>query len=47
VDPVCSINVDHDTAAGRMHLLRRHYWFCPMNCAPALADNPDAYAHNA
>ncbi len=41
VDPVCRMQVERDSAAGRLRHLDRDYWFCSLQCASIFTADPD------
>lgn len=44
VDPVCGMEVDEGTAAGRSEHEGRPYYFCSAGCKQKFDDSPEQYA---
>ena len=44
VDPVCRMKVTHNSAAGSLRFGEQEFWFCSLDCAAVLTQNPDRYA---
>jgi Cu+-exporting ATPase len=44
LDPVCRMQVPPDTAAGRLVIAGRTYYFCSLECVRAFASRPEQYA---
>ena len=43
-DPVCGMNVDPTTAAGRSTYAGKEYYFCSASCKRKFDANPEQYA---
>ena len=43
-DPVCGMQVDEHTAAGKSEYHGRTYYFCSPACKATFAKNPEKYA---
>jgi YHS domain-containing protein len=43
-DPVCGMQVDDQTAAGRSEYQGQTYYFCAAGCKRTFDENPDQYA---
>ncbi len=43
-DPVCTMEVDENSAEDKSDYEGKTYFFCSPSCKKAFDDNPDAYA---
>ena len=43
-DPVCSMQVDETTAAGKSEYKGKTYYFCNLGCKATFDKNPEKYA---
>ena len=46
-DPVCGMNVDEKTAAGKSEYAGKTYYFCSLGCKKAFDKEPGKYAGKA
>ena len=46
-DPVCGMEVDEKTAAGRSEYMGTTYYFCSPGCKKAVDENPRKYVKGA
>ena len=44
IDPVCKMQVDTHSAAGKLQFNGRTHWFCSIECVERFARQPAAYA---
>ena len=42
-DPVCGMDIEIDTAAGKTELKEQTYYFCNSNCKKKFDSNPEQY----
>lgn len=42
-DPVCNMEVDDQTAAGKSHYQGQDYYFCSQDCKQKFDQNPEQY----
>ncbi len=45
-DPVCGMDVDPKTAAGKSEYKGKTYYFCAVGCKKAFDNNPEKYLKN-
>ena len=45
-DPVCGMQVDSKTAAGKSEYQGKTYYFCAAGCKRKFDSNPQQYTHN-
>ena len=44
IDPVCGMEIDPKTSAGKSEYLGKTYYFCSMGCKKAFDKEPQKYA---
>jgi YHS domain-containing protein len=44
IDPVCHMNVDEKSAAGKSEYQGKTYYFCALACKTKFDQNPQIYA---
>ena len=44
IDPVCNMQVDENTAAGKSDYKGKTYYFCALSCKAKIDQNPQQYA---
>ncbi len=42
-DPVCGMDIDPATAAGKSEYKEQTYYFCSLGCKKAFDENPEKY----
>jgi YHS domain-containing protein len=47
IDPVCGMEIDPKTSAGKSEYLGKIYYFCSMGCKKAFDKEPQKYAGKA
>jgi Cu+-exporting ATPase len=43
IDPVCGMDIDPATAAGKSEYNGQTYYFCSLGCKKAFDENPEKY----
>jgi len=46
-DPICGMDVDPATAAGKTEYMGQTYYFCSAGCKKAFDANPERFLHRA